>query len=76
MTAQISSQPVDAPDRRGSDYSELSRRVKAAGLLRRRPGYYRWKIAATAALLASGWVAVRAARVRPGGSCSRRPSSA
>jgi fatty acid desaturase len=30
--------------------------VKAAGLLRRRPGYYRWKIAATAALLASGWV--------------------
>jgi fatty acid desaturase len=58
MTAQISSHPVDAPvaDRPGSDYSELSRRVKAAGLLGRRPGYYRWKIAATAALLASGWV--------------------
>ena len=56
MTAQISSQPVDVPDRRGSDYSELSRRVKAAGLLGRRPGYYRWKIGATAALLASGWV--------------------
>jgi fatty acid desaturase len=58
MTAQISAQPVrtPVPQRPGSDYSELSRRVKAAGLLRRRTGYYRWKIAATAGLLASGWV--------------------
>lgn len=49
---------ADASGRRqGSDYSELSRRVKAAGLLRRRPGYYTQKIAITVALLAGGWVA-------------------
>ena len=76
MTAQISSQPVDAPDRRGSDYSELSRRVKAAGLLRRRPGYYRWKIAATAALLASGWVLFVVLGPDLVAAASRRPSSA
>jgi fatty acid desaturase len=29
-----------APERRGSDYAELSVRVRAAGLLRRRPLYY------------------------------------
>jgi fatty acid desaturase len=42
--------------RRGSDYSELSKRVKAAGLLRRRPGYYTLKITGTVALLVAGWV--------------------
>ena len=62
MTAQISSQPVDVPDRRGSDYSELSRRVKAAGLLGRRPGYYRWKFAATAGAARVRVGAVRGAR--------------
>jgi fatty acid desaturase len=40
----------------GSDYSELSRRVKAAGLLRRRPGYYTLKITLTVALFLAGWV--------------------
>ena len=43
--------------RRTSDYAELSRRVKAAGLLRRRSGYYRAKFAGTFALLVGGWVA-------------------
>ena len=33
---------------RGSDYAELSRQVRQAGLLDRRPGYYAWKIALTA----------------------------
>lgn len=48
---------IDAPGRRqGSDYAELSRRVKEAGLLRRRPGYYTLKITVTVALLVSGWV--------------------
>jgi fatty acid desaturase len=40
---------------RGSDYAQLSRQIKQAGLLKRRPGYYIWKIAATAVLLAAGW---------------------
>ena len=42
---------------RGSDYAHLSRQIKQAGLLRRRPGYYAFKIAVTAALLAAGWAA-------------------
>jgi len=46
-----------APRGTGSDYAELSRRVKAAGLLRRRPGYYTWKISATVASVVAGWVA-------------------
>jgi fatty acid desaturase len=40
---------------RGSDYSDLLRRVKAAGLLDRRIGYYLAKIAITATLLIGGW---------------------
>jgi fatty acid desaturase len=40
---------------RGSDYAQLSRQVKQAGLLERRPGRYAWKITVTAALLAAGW---------------------
>ena len=39
----------------GSDYAQLSRRVKQAGLLERRTGRYIWKITVTAALLAGGW---------------------
>jgi fatty acid desaturase len=39
----------------GSDYAELSRRIKAAGLFRRRPGYYVVAIGATVLLLAAGW---------------------
>src|SRR4029453_7203270 len=41
----------------GSDFADLMRRVKAAGLLERRPGYYLTKIAVTGALLAGGWAA-------------------
>jgi fatty acid desaturase len=40
-----------------SDYAELSRRIKQAGLLRRRPAYYAAKSASTAVLLAAGWTA-------------------
>jgi fatty acid desaturase len=43
--------------RRGSDFAEVSRRVKDAGLLARRPGYYAVKIALTAGLLVAGWAA-------------------
>lgn len=40
---------------RGSDYAALSRQVREAGLLDRRPRYYAWKIALTAAALVLGW---------------------
>ena len=52
-------QPVPAlsAPRRGSEYAELSRQVKEAGLLERRPGYYAWKITVTIGLLAAGWAA-------------------
>jgi fatty acid desaturase len=52
-------QPVSAPAaaRGGSEYAQLSRQVRLAGLLERRPWYYRWKIGATVVLLAAGWAA-------------------
>jgi fatty acid desaturase len=40
---------------RGSDFADLLRRVRAAGLLKRRRGYYLTKIAMTAGLLALAW---------------------
>ncbi|MCX4094334.1 fatty acid desaturase family protein [Nocardia sp. alder85J] len=42
---------------RGSEYAELLRRVRTAGLLNRRLGYYAWKSAITVAVLAAGWTA-------------------
>jgi fatty acid desaturase len=42
---------------RGSDYAQLSRRVRQAGLMERRPWRYGGRIAATGALLAGAWVA-------------------
>jgi fatty acid desaturase len=55
VTGQLQLAPTSSAPRRGSEYAQLSRRVKEAGLLERRRGYYAWKIAATAALLAAGW---------------------
>jgi fatty acid desaturase len=52
MTVQIPALP-----RRGSDYADLMRQVKQAGLLDRRRRYYFAKIATTAAMLAAGWTA-------------------
>ena len=57
VTRQIQLAPASLAARRGSEYAELSRQVKQAGLLERRPGYYAWKIAATVVLLAAGWAA-------------------
>jgi fatty acid desaturase len=42
---------------RGSDYAILSRQVRQAGLLDRRPRYYTWKITLTATALVLGWAA-------------------
>jgi fatty acid desaturase len=52
-----SSQPSAEPPS-GTAYAELSRQIREAGLLRRRPGYYTWKITSTALALAVGWAAV------------------
>src|SRR4029450_855654 len=41
--------------RRPGDYADLMRRVKQAGLLRRRPGYYVTIMAITGTMLAVGW---------------------
>jgi fatty acid desaturase len=46
--------PASGP---GSDYAQLSRMVKRAGLLRRRPVYYSLKIGLNLVLLAAGWAA-------------------
>src|SRR5256714_14374268 len=43
---------------RGSDFADLMRQVKAAGLMQRRPGYYAAKIAVTGGLLAAAWAGV------------------
>jgi fatty acid desaturase len=44
-----------APAPSGSDYSQLSRQVKHAGLLERRSWSYTGRITVTVALLAAGW---------------------
>jgi fatty acid desaturase len=51
---------LDAParSRPRSDYADLSARIKAAGLLDRRPGYYLVKFVLTLGAFAAGWVAL------------------
>ena len=41
----------------GSDFAELNRRINAAGLLGRRPGYYAVRLGLVAAAYAGGWAA-------------------
>jgi fatty acid desaturase len=49
--------PSLAPVQRGSDYAELSRAVRQAGLLDRRRGYYIAKFAVNGLLMGVGWTA-------------------
>lgn len=42
----------------GSDFARLSRKIAAAGLLGRRPGYYALRITVVAGLYVGGWAAV------------------
>jgi fatty acid desaturase len=55
VSRQVQLASASSAPRRGSQYAELSRQVKEAGLLERRPGCYAWKIAVTVGLLAAGW---------------------
>jgi len=59
MTADSAARASDVaqPMAGGSDYAQLSRAVRQAGLMDRRPGNYAWRIAITVFLLAAGWVA-------------------
>jgi fatty acid desaturase len=54
-TLRIQVASSSSSPRRGSEYAQLSRQIKAAGLLELRPGYYIWKITLTVAALAAGW---------------------
>jgi len=54
-------QTIADPRRRGasgSDFAGLRRRIEAAGLLRRRPGYYTLRFAAVGVALVLSWVAL------------------
>jgi fatty acid desaturase len=53
----LTAAPTLAPTRRRSDYAALSARVRAAGLLDRRPGYYVAKFTLTLAAFAGAWAA-------------------
>ena len=50
----LAAEPIAA---RGSDYAELSRRIRDLGLLDRRPAYYAIRLTVTAVLFVLGWVA-------------------
>jgi fatty acid desaturase len=56
-SGQLPPPGTSAPAPRGSEYAELSRQIRRAGLLERRPRYYAWKIMVTAVLLTAGWAA-------------------
>src|ERR1700735_2845815 len=58
VQAAESSPDLAFPAARGSEYAQLSRQIRQAGLLDRRPAYYAWKIGITAVLPAAGWAAV------------------
>ncbi len=49
--------PTESPSRQGSDYAELSRLIKEAGLLKRKRRYYVVKIVLNLLAFAGGWVA-------------------
>ena len=53
MTTLTESPPLAA----GSDFAELGRRINAAGLMGRRPGYYVARLGLVAAAYAAGWTA-------------------
>src|ERR1700712_2500681 len=56
-TEERPSRASGAASSRGSDFAELNRRINAAGLLGRRPGYYAVRLGAVAAAYVAGWAA-------------------
>ena len=56
LEQEPTARPAAAPKGRWSEYTQLSRQIKEAGLLERRHGWYAAKISLNLALLAAGWV--------------------
>ncbi len=54
---EMTAVPASAPKNRWSEYTQLSRQVKQAGLLDRRRGWYAARIGSNLGLLAGGWAA-------------------
>src|SRR5690349_5193979 len=55
--ANVTIEKTGTPTRRGSDYSELMKQVREAGLLRRRPAFYAVYLTVCLLLLGLGWTA-------------------
>jgi fatty acid desaturase len=54
VTTIVQTTPAQAE--RGSDFARLSHRIRQAGLLDRRPGYYVMRVTLVVSLYAAGWV--------------------
>jgi fatty acid desaturase len=54
---ELTAVAASAPKGRWTEYTQLSRQIKQAGLLERRHGWYAAKIGSNLVLLAAGWVA-------------------
>ncbi|KOG44713.1 delta fatty acid desaturase [Streptomyces virginiae] len=57
MNSSQTVRPPPAPAEQGSDFARLSKKIQAAGLMSRRPGYYTLRITAVTALYLAGWTA-------------------
>jgi fatty acid desaturase len=57
LEQEPTARPAAAPKGRWSEYTQLSRQIKQAGLLDRRRGWYAARIGLNLALLVAGWVA-------------------
>src|SRR5918996_793259 len=57
LEQEPTARPASAPTGRWSEYTQLSRQIKQAGLLDRRRGWYAARIGSNLALLAAGWTA-------------------
>ncbi|MFD3720311.1 fatty acid desaturase family protein [Streptomyces sp. NPDC058674] len=57
MNSQQTVRPPPGEPETGSDFARLSKKIQAAGLMARRPGYYALRIALVTALYAAGWTA-------------------
>ena len=57
LARELTAGPTPPPGGRWSQYTQLSRQMKQAGLLERRRGWYAARIGLNLGLLAGGWVA-------------------